>query len=431
MPKVNNVLYQILYTEIKNKIFNNELKKSDKLESVRSLAKKKNISTTTVEKAYNQLLVEGYISSIPRSGYVVNEINNHFNMNNNSSIEQITQPLYTNNSLTTDLFDIKNYKTIINKVVNYDFQKLYTSCDERGELELREEIRKYILLEREVKCDVNQIVVGSGTQYLLNILLDIAQKRSVSFLNPEFKKAMSVFRTHKYVLKPEKSIQDILNSKTDFLYISPSNTYPTGEVIKVKERNELIKWASTNHTYIIEDDYNFFIRYNSYTVPSIHSFDNGKNVIYMGSFSKIILPSIRISFMVLPEPLYNIYKDTYQVYSQGVSKLEQLSLALFMKEGYFKRHTKKLYSLYKEKNEVIKETLNTINNAHRFAIRGNDSNLHIIIDFYDQTLFQSFIGNCQKKSYKYDVIDDSLSIIFPYSGFNTSDIKTIIPSLFQ
>ncbi|MBU1019968.1 MAG: PLP-dependent aminotransferase family protein, partial [Firmicutes bacterium] len=300
MPKLNNALYQILYNEIKSKILNNELKQSSKLESVRSLAKKKNISTTTVEKAYNQLLVEGYVSSIPRSGYVVNEISNPVNHTETSVIENITQPLYANNALTTDLFDIKNYKTILNKVINYDFEKLYTSCDERGEYELREEIRKYILLERNVKCDANQIIIGSGTQYLLNILLDIAQKHTVTFLAPEFKKAMSVFRTHKYLLKPENSIYDILNTKTDFLYISPSNTYPTGEVIKVKERNDLIKWADSNNTYIIEDDYNFFIRYNSYTVPSIHSFDNGKNVIYMGSFSKIILPSIRISFMVLP-----------------------------------------------------------------------------------------------------------------------------------
>lgn len=431
MPKEKEALYQLLYDEIKNRILNNELKRDTKLESVRSLAKKKNISTTTVERAYSQLLLEGYISSVPRSGYIVNEINSYESNENYSSIENIKNPLYLNNALTTDLFDIKNYKSTINKVLNYDFKKLYTSCDERGELELREEIRKYILLERDVKCDVNQIIVGSGTQYLLNILLDIAQKESVAFLRPEFKKAMSVFRTHKYLLKPEKSISNILNTKTDFLYISPSNTYPTGEVIKVKDRNDLIKWAESNNTFIIEDDYNFFIRYNSYTVPSIHSLDHGKNVIYMGSFSKIVLPSIRISFMVLPVALYDVYKKSYQVYSQGVSKLEQLSLALFMKEGYFKRHTKKLHGLYKEKNEAITMTLEQLEKDNKFTIRGNDSNLHVIIDFHHQEAYKTFINNCKINSYKYDIISNSLSVIFPYSGFNTNEIPKLINRLFK
>lgn len=429
MRQTNNPLYQMLYEDIKTKILNNEYVKDSKLDSVRVLSKKRSVSTTTVEKAYNQLLIEGYIKSIPRSGYIVLDVITPDISSKNEFIEPIEYKTFENNKLTTDLFDIKSYKRIINKVMNYDYDKLYTECDPRGEIELREEIRKFILNERDVKCDVNQIIVGPGIQNLLNILLDFSNKNSVAYLTPEFKKAMSVFRTYNYLLLPKNDIEEVTNTKTDFLYISPSNTYPTGDIVKVKERNDLIKWARSNNTFIIEDDYNFFIRYNSYTVPSIHSYDNGNNVIYMGSFAKMIIPSIRISFMVLPISLYNLYKDIFRKYSQGVSKLDQLSLALFMKEGLFKRHTKKLYAQYKEKNEVIKKCLLTQSTRNSFEIRGSDSNLHIILDFKTDKSLKQFIKNCDYLSFEYIKIENKKSVIFPYSGIEIKNIPSIMKKL--
>ncbi len=429
MNNTNIPLYQFLYEEIKTEILNNEYKKGSKLESVRSLAKKRLISTTTVEKAYNQLLIEGYIKSVPRSGYFVLDVITPDISSFNNLVEPLVYKTYINNKLTTDLFDIKSYKRIVNKVINYDYEKLYTECDPRGELELREEIRKFIFEERNVKCDVNQIVIGTGIQNLLNILLDFTNKSSVTYLSPEFKKAMSVFRTFNYLLLPKNDIEEITNTKTDFLYISPSNTYPLGDIIKVKDRNDLIKWARSNNTYIIEDDYNFFIRYNSYTIPSIHSYDNGENVIYMGSFAKMLIPSIRISFMVLPISLYNIYKDTYRKNSQGVSKLDQLSLALFMKEGLFKRHTKKLYAQYKEKNEAIKKFLLKYSSNDLFTIQGSDSNLHLVLDFKTLKSLNQFTRNCENLSFEYQKIENKRSLIFPYSGIEINDIQEVIKRL--
>lgn len=429
MSILNSPLYQILYEEIKTKILSNEYEKGSKLESVRVLSKKRSVSTTTVEKAYNQLLIEGYIMSIPRSGYIVLDVITPEISSKNNLIDPLVYKTYENNKLTTDLFDIKSYKKIINKVINYDYEKLYTECDPRGEIELREEIRKFILKERDVKCDVNQIVVGAGIQNLLNILLDFTNKNSVTYLSPEFKKAMSIFRMFNYLLIPKNNIEEILNTKTDFLYISPSNIYPTGDIIKVKERNDLIKWARSNNTYIIEDDYNFFIRYNSYTIPSIHSYDNGENVIYMGSFAKMIIPSIRISFMVLPVSLYNLYKKDFRKHSQGVSKLDQLSLALFMKEGLFKRHTKKLYAQYKEKNEAIKKCLNKQNLRNSFSVRGSDSNLHLILDFKSEKSLKQFIKNCDELSFEYKKIENKKSVIFPYSGIEIINISSTMKKL--
>ncbi len=430
MDRIHIPLYKRLYEDIKEKILNKEFKKNTKLESVRGLSNRLGISTTTVEKAYNQLLIEGYVTSLPRSGYIVLDIIEVEQKPNHSNIKPIEYKRFSNNQLTSDLFDVKSYKSIINKVINYDSELLFTECDPRGELELREEIRKYVLIERDVKCDVNQIIIGPGIQYLLHILLSLQKLKSISYLTPEFKKAIDVFRAYDYTLKPRQSINEILRIKADFLFISPSNIYPTGEVLKVKDRTKIIKWAQDNNSYIIEDDYNFFIRYNSYTIPSIYSYDQNGNVIYMGSFSKTIIPSIRISYMILPRKLYELYQSSYQIYAQGASKLEQLSLAYFMKDGLFKRHTKKLYNLYKEKNDIILRELIKYKDKHFFTIKGTDSNLHVVLNFTEQKDMNTFIKNCKRYELHYDEIANTSSIIFPYSGIENSEIPNLIKDLF-
>ena len=140
----------------------------------------------------------------------------------------------------------------------------------------------------------------------------------------------------------------------------------------------------------------------------------------------MVIPSIRISFMVLPISLYNLYVENYRKHSQGVSKLEQLSLALFMKEGLFKRHTKKLYAQYKEKNETIKKYLTKENPHNSFSIRGSDSNLHLILDFKSEKSLKHFIRNCEDLSFEYKRIENEKSVIFAYSGIEIVDISRVM-----
>jgi GntR family transcriptional regulator/MocR family aminotransferase len=423
-------LYQALYQDIKDKILQNEYQEGTKLESVRSLSKKLGLSTTTIERAYSQLSIEGYIKSIPRSGYIVLNIHKTIQSEPIHTVRPIQYTNTYNNQLTTDLFDIKSYKSIVNKVINYDSDKLYQECDPRGEFELREEIRKYVLSERNVTCDVNQIIIGPGIQSLLHIILSLNKMSTVSYLNPEFPKAMNIFRDYNYSLLPKDTIDEITASKSDYLYISPSNIYPTGDILKVQDRNKLINWATKHNSYIIEDDYNFFIRYNSFTIPSIHSY-NSNQVIYMGSFSKTIIPSIRISFMILPPKLYNLYYIKYNNYAQGVSKLDQLSLALFMKEGLFKRHTKKLYNLYKEKNDLVLKAIDDLHINHLIQIASTDSNLHLVINFLETHSYQIFKSNADKLNLKYEPIKDKTMLILPYSGIENKDIQSTITQLFK
>ncbi|MFK5884032.1 MAG: PLP-dependent aminotransferase family protein [Candidatus Izemoplasma sp.] len=419
-------LYRQLYIDIKKHILNQTFASGTKLESVRVLAKQMNISTTTVEKAYNQLVVEGYIESIPRSGYIVLKVDD-LSKENQNQIDPIKIETFSNTSITDNLFDFKSYKSIINRVINYQSQKLLSDLDPRGEIELREEIRKHVLYERDIACDANQIIVGAGIQNLLHILLSVNPKKSVSYLNPPFKKATNIFKDYNYLLNGFESIDLLLNTKSDYIYISPSNTYPRGDIIKIQERILLINHAETNDTYIIEDDYNFFIRFNSYRVPSIYSLNNSNRVIYLGSFAKSLSPSHRISYMILPKSIYDIYKDKFEDYSQGVSKLEQLSLALFMKEGLYKRHTKKLYNAYKFKNELILNAFNNQLGECDVTYSGIESNLHIILTFGRTDSLNKFINNCAIQKLKIIILKNN-TVILPYSGMLNEDIDNIVRS---
>ena len=142
--KRSKPLYIKLYEELKTLIINNTLPANTKMDSVRSYAQKHDISTTTVEKAYNQLVIEGYIFSKPRSGFIVEDIHAKQRDIPNSIVDPLRTPTVINNKLTEDLFDLKTYKSIINKVMNYQGSKLFNSCLPSGELELRQEIQKYV-----------------------------------------------------------------------------------------------------------------------------------------------------------------------------------------------------------------------------------------------------------------------------------------------
>ncbi len=140
---------------------------------------------------------------------------------------------------------------------------------------------------------------------------------------------------------------------------------------------------------------------------------------------------MRISFMILPESLHKIYQKKYQTFSQGVSKLEQLSLALYLKEGLFYRHTKKLYNTYKKKNEIFQESIQDFVDDDSISLEGTDSNLHAVINFKERKTMDQFVRNCLSRNYKYTAIEGQKSIIFPYSGIQDQEMGDTIKALFK
>ena len=394
-------LYRQLFHYIRDAIVNRDIFPGDKLPSLRALSESLNISVTTVELAYDQLLLEGYINSRPRSGYYVSNISygdakvplpdSSVNLSSDTGPARLCAIKDKGSRTYVDpaCFDFTKWKNCFNKVINDHSSLLLCEGDIQGEPPLRDEISRYIYQSRGVRCSLEQVIIAAGTQQLINILCIILERMGidhVSFENPGYVPVRSIFkdRGFKMTLVPIDRdgvrIEKLPANIPSAVYVSPSNQFPTGSVMPAGRRYALLDWAERNGSIIIEDDYNSELRYDSRPVPSLQGLDNREQVVYLGSFSSTLFPSIKISYMVLPEPLHQLFSESLKDYVQTCSKAEQLTLALYMSSGYYQTNLKKQRKLNAQKIQLATLALN----AHRgesIQILNNSSGLHMLIKF--------------------------------------------------
>lgn len=355
-------LYIQIYEQFKEKILSGELPQGSKVPSLRHLAKENEISVTTVETAYNQLLVEGYIESRPKSGYYVSEkvaeaVNDlRMGLTEEESLESILpiddSPNVREKSLIYDeqSFEFSKWKKCMNKVFNEHSNMLQTEADVQGEQALRYEIAKYLYARRDVKCSSSQVVIGAGSQQLAVQLVRILRELEITNIateQPGYGPVREIFRdegmtiSHTPIDEDGIIVDKLPTNMRSLAYVNPSNQFPTGAVMPIARRYELIKWAVDNDSYILEDDYDSELRYFGKPIPSLQGLDRSGRVIYLGSFSSTLFAAIKISYMVLPKELAEIFERFKDRYSQTCSKAEQLCLAIYMEEGYYYRNIKK------------------------------------------------------------------------------------------
>lgn len=383
-------LYLQLYRYIKGEIEKGTIHPEDKLPSIRALSDKTGISITTVRTAYDQLMMEGYIQSQEKSGYYVSRINfikdPEIDKSQKTKVKQTSSKIIKN-LYDSSCFDFIKWKKCISHILTYDTNKLLAEADFQGEKEFREQIRKYIFQSRGVHAEVENIVVGSGTQQIMNLLASILKtldKNAIGFENPGYMMSELIFRNQNFdvadiELDKEGLMISSIKKNLDLLYVSPSHQFPTGIVMSASRRMQLLSWANSRDGYIIEDDYDSELRYYGKPIPSLKAMDKNDRVIHMGSFSATLLPSIRISYVVLPQKLLEVYKKIKASYAQGVSKVDQLTLTKFMEEGHYQRHIKRIRRLYSEKSGQLSEFLEQ-NYPGEAAIISNTSGLFIILD---------------------------------------------------
>lgn len=428
-------LYVQLYSHIKKEIINKRIKRDEKLPSVRRLSKYLNISKTTVENAYQQLLAEGYIYSKPQKGYFANYIESDF-IKNDDKFEDIYDYVedynhhykydYKSEYVEEENFDFNTWKKHINYVINYNKEQLYTYGNVQGERVLREEILRYVYRTRGVICSSNNIIIGAGVQPLLNVLSLVMKKDKIqdfAIEDPGFNRAKDIFINNGFNIKPIKvtqkgiDIERLLKEDVRLCYVSPSHQFPTGTVMPVNMRSKLIKWAKEKDGYIIEDDYNSELRYEGKPIPAMQSLDKSR-VIYLGSFSTVLVPSIRISFIIVPDKIMNLYSDDLKKHTQTSSKIEQLALARMMKEGDFERHIRKIRKNYAKKNEY---TLKTIRKymGDKVEVISKNSGLYILIKIKNNKLSEEEFINIAKEK------EIALSSIWEHSIIKYVDYKGI------
>lgn len=371
----NTPLYMQLYEYIKREIQKGTIKPDTKLPSKRKLASYLGISQNTIQTAYDQLCAEGYVESKPRIGIFVTRLEGKLlsypsvilspykNIKPKDNFDYLID--FCPRDIDYKYFPMSTWRKLTNQSLNSEQGDILLTGEPQGEKSLREEICKYLFQSRNVRCVPEKIIIGAGTQYLLILLCMLIGKKHVYAIeNPGYNKVRNVFKdqglnVHSISIDEDGiCIEDLKKSSAKVVYITPSHQYPYGMIMPINRRLELLKWCREKDAYIIEDDYDSEFRYNGKPIPSLQGLDSNGNVIYMGTFSKSLVPSIRISYLVLPSKLLEKYQESFQIYKQTVSRFHQDTLYRFMKEGYWERHIHKMRKLYSKKHTTLISIIN-------------------------------------------------------------------------
>ena len=425
-------LYLQLYQSFKEGIINGEWPSDAKLPSIRSCSAKYNLSKTTVEKAYNQLTIEGFIETRPQSGTYVLPIKKRHEMTKKRDEPYFEEFVYRNTKQPKSTFDFSEFKRALHDVIHNHQDILNSPPKPMGEPTLKQAIMHYLRQERSVKGHPSQVVIGAGMQTHLTTIANLIHKRRVGFLEPLFHHAKTILSLLNFTLVPCKTLDDLLKMDLDFIYISPSNLYPSGDVIPFNDRMRLIDYAKIHHAYIIEDDYNYMYRHNAYQIPSIQSLSHNERVIYIGSFTRQLLPSFRLSYMVLPPHLIKTLAK-HPPLTQTVSILDQLTIATFIKRGGYQKLLKKLSTFSKKHNERMRELLKPLDKHDGIHVFGLNSNLHVLWQSNDQETLHLLVDTFTKFQWAYTTIEAwPNTLLLPYSGFTDDDfnrLKTMIETV--
>ncbi len=397
-------LYEQIYSYIKKEIVEGRMNTKEKLPSTRALSLYLQISRSTVSLAYEQLMAEGYIEAVKGSGYYVSRLDNLYQ---NTEVVQgsFSGPVKKNEEnrivfspFGVDLsqFPYPVWRKITREVLAAE-EELFVGGDAQGELALRTSIRQYIHAARGVNCLEEQIIVGAGNEYLLMLLQKlIGMNTVVAFEDPTYMKAYKSFADAGFsvrLVSMDKSGMDVSQleeTNADIAYVMPSHQYPTGIVMPIGRRLELLKWATQSpDRYIIEDDYDSEFRYKGKPIPSLQSTDRGDNVIYIGTFSKAVAPAIRVSYMVLPRKLLQRYREQGSYLSATVSRMDQRILNAFMQGGYFERYLNRMRKVYRDKHDKLIMLLKPF--EKKFEIKGEWAGLHLLLTAKEKVTEQELI----------------------------------------
>ena len=390
-------LYEQIYEHIKQEIREGKLLQEERLPSTRFLAEYLQVSRSTVDMAYGQLLSEGYIEARPYKGYFVCQIEELLDLkkellSNKETFRKKEQPEekkiicdFSPFGVDMSQFPFGVWKKITKNILSDSNAKLFSQGNAQGDYSLRETIARYLHASRGVNCTPEQIIIGAGNDYLLMLLEKILGREiPIAMENPTYKRAYRIFESFGYPTKTVDVdengmvVSQLRRTGVDLAYVMPSHQYPTGTVMPIGRRNELLKWANEkDDRFLIEDDYDSEFRYKGKPIPSLQSSDKNGKVIYLGTFSKAIAPAIRVGYMVLPPVLLERYRKNCSFYSTTVSRIDQKILEEFIKGGYFERHLNKMRKRYRDKHDYLLELLKPF--QKQFKITGENAGLHLLL----------------------------------------------------
>lgn len=400
--------YTRLYNSIKEQIETGALKKGGRLPSLRKAADICRVSLTTVKNAYFDLCADGYIAPIDKSGYFVTYSSGVSETAVNSDSRQDVLYDFSGGIADNDCFDLPLWQRYVKSALHQKDRLLSYSMPS-GEYDLRAALAEYIYRKRNIITTPDRIIIGAGVQPLLHIICSLTDKsKCVSFPDRSFRQGISVFEDYGFNVHTR-------DKNADIIYVSPSHMTRWGDVMPIKRRLELIEYSQKNGSLVIEDDYENEFLYNSRPTPSLFALGKG-NIIYIGSFSAMLLPGIRISFMVLTKELKELYDKNSFKYAQTASMTEQMALCNFIRDGHIYSQTRRIRRRCTAKNRLFYNLLRE--SLPGFDIKISENMLQIIIKT------KSPIKSCdfERSKIKLFMADEQTLVLSP-GGVNEADFK--------
>ena len=343
VDKNKRPVYLQLYSQLRDDIVNGIYPYNSKLPSKRSLAEETCVSTITVEHAYALLCDEGYAEAKERVGYIVT-----FLKEDGFASSMTAAPAYHSayrESHAYPDFSLSVLSKTMRKVLTEHGDLLLEKSPNTGCTELREAIRRYLARNRGINVDVEQIIIGSGSEYLYGLVVELLGRNKIYAIEyPSYKKIEQVYKAAEIEydslpLTPAGIDSAALSStRADVLHTTPYRSYPSGVTATASKRHEYVRWASESGRYILEDDFESEFSVLAKPTETLFALSQSDNVIYLNTFSKTISPSLRIGYMVLPKHLVSIYNEKLGFYSCTVPTFMQYVLAELIENGDFERH---------------------------------------------------------------------------------------------
>ncbi|HOP10414.1 MAG TPA: PLP-dependent aminotransferase family protein [Oscillospiraceae bacterium] len=448
----NVPIYLYLYNCIKADIENGVIKPDEKLPSKRNLAEHLKISVLTVQNAYLALLSEGYLYSRVRSGYYASALE-HVNRTAPVKKAETDEPVqkepewvidFCDNNIDAANFPFSIWSKQMREVLNEGvaLEKIPAA----GVLALRIAIADFLYHFRGMAVSPEQIIIGAGTEYLYGLLVKLLGKDKIYAVeDPGYRKIAAVYHAEnvecRYIGLDKHGISsaELAESGADIVHISPAHHFPTGIVMPIKRRQEILNWANEQAgRFIIEDDYDSEFRFAEKPIPTMQSIDAQGKVIYMNTFSKTISPSIRISYLVLPQALLARFREELGFYACTVSGFEQYALAKFIQNGYFERHINRMKKAYKAKRNLIIKAIKNSALSRNAEILEENAGLHFILKLKTALSDEEIVRRAKENGIKISCLSQYCfrqehaapgMVIINYSGINTDRLDGVITAL--
>lgn len=404
--------YIEIYNKIRDMILSGEFQPGDKIPSVRKAAVTYNVSVTTVQSAYFELCANGFIIAHDKSGYFVSDIaHNHTVYDEADTSSNILYDL-SGGIADEESFDFSLWQKYIKSALRQN-ERFLSYSHPKGEYDLRCAIAQYIKEKRNVITSPDRIIVGAGLQPLLHILCSLLDKNlCISFPDKSFVLGMSVFKDYGFEVHTR-------DKNADVIYVSPSHMTRWGDVMPIKRRLELVEYSKKNNSLVIEDDYENEFLYNVKPTPSLYALGKD-NIIYMGSFSAMLLPGIRVSFMVLTKELTEKFNQNSYKFAQTAGKTEQIALCSYIRDGRIQSQTRKTRRIYSAKTRKFASILKQLLPKAKIEIGENTLQI-VLVAKWNKSLTEFEKAGIKVFTEKYE--NDTITLVISPSGVPNGELE--------